>query len=252
MIRIIVCDDDLFTLKLSEKLLKQAILESRADAAVVCLASAGSELLNYIRHTQESCLYFLDFDFGKKERNGIDLARRIYENDHDAKLVFVTSHTDRGLDILKSGIQAFGFIEKDPDPKKMVRAYIKYLNMLEQSDTQTTDGPCIQLPLGIDETATLPLAEISYVDSVKTVAHSICYHTFDGSEITVRDTIEHALLLLGDGFVRCHRSVIINGRHLIAVKGNTLKLSNGITLPPSLSRKKEVLAHYHAKEQLYD
>ena len=48
MIRIIVCDDDLFTLKLSEKLLKQAILESRADAAVVCVSDCSSMFRYFI------------------------------------------------------------------------------------------------------------------------------------------------------------------------------------------------------------
>ncbi|MDE7015473.1 MAG: LytTR family transcriptional regulator [Kineothrix sp.] len=73
---------------------------------------------------------------------------------------------------------------------------------------QIPETPVLELPIGIDETICLALSDIIYVDSVKTVAHSICYHTFNGSEITVRDTIEHALKLLGTGFIRCHRSII--------------------------------------------
>lgn len=64
--------------------------------------------------------------------------------------------------------------------------------------------------MGLDEKVRIPLSQITYVDPVKTVPHSICYHTFDGSEITVRDTIEHALLLLGCGFMKSHRSVILS------------------------------------------
>lgn len=64
--------------------------------------------------------------------------------------------------------------------------------------------------MGLDEKVRIPFSQITYVDPMKTVPHSICYHTFDGSEITVRDTIEHALLLLGCGFMKSHHSVILS------------------------------------------
>ncbi len=99
----------------------------------------------------------------------------------------------------------------------------------------------LELPIGIDETICLPMSDIIYVDSVKTIAHSICYHTFNGSEITVRDTMEHALELLGTNFIRCHRSVIVNKEQVVSVKNCMVKLSNGTMVCCALRKQKEIM-----------
>ncbi len=249
MLNIIICDDDPFTLRLSASLLNKAISRSRADACLSCIASSGGELINFINNSPGSYLYFLDYDFGKEELNGVDLVKRIYRRDADAKIVFVTSHTEKGMEILKSGIRAFGFIEKTPEQDKMISEYVKYLNMAAVPVVPDASVPMIRLPLGIDEAAELPISEIVYVDSVKAVAHSICYHTFDGSEITVRDTIEHALELLGPGFIRCHRSVLVNKRHVLSVKNGLVRLANGESAVCAMGKRKEVVAACFKKER---
>lgn len=242
MLNIIICDDDQFTLSTTSKLLEKAIGISNVSAKIACLASSGKELLNFIQNHSCSYLYFLDFDFGRFELNGIDLVKRIYKSDPLGKIVFVTSHADKGMDILRSGIQAFGFIEKSPEPNKMVTEYTKYLKMLEPSDSPDTVMPSIELPIGIDETVTLSVSEIAFVDSVKTIAHSICYHTFDGSEVTIRDTMEHALELLGSDFIRCHRSVLVNKNHVVSLKNGLIKLANGNSVPCAVGKRKEILS----------
>ena len=83
------------------------------------------------------------------------------------------------------------------------------MKMAVPEQQNSADGDTVELPIGIDETVRLPVSEILYVDSVKTVAHSICYHTFDGSEVTVRDTIEHAQEQLEDQVIRCRCSVLV-------------------------------------------
>lgn len=241
MLKIIICDDDQFTLHLISRLLEKAIRISKIDARIVCQSSNGGELLNFIQNTSDSYLYFLDFDFGRTELNGIDLVRRIYKRDPDGKIVFVTSHTDKGMEILRSGIQAFGFIEKNPEQIIMVEEFVKYLKMIVPIQYDSSFIPYIELSIGIDETVRLSIPEIAFVDSVKTLAHSICYHTFDGSEVTVRDTIEHAQNLLGEYFIRCHRSVLVNKNHMVSLKNGLLKLSNGVTVSCSMGKRKEVI-----------
>lgn len=248
MLQIILCDDDHFTLRLTSGLLNQAISAGRTDARIVCLASSGAELLAFIRRNAGSYLYFLDFDLGKTELNGIDLVKKIYEIDPAGEIVFVTSHTDKGMDILKSGIRALGFMEKTPDQKKMIEEYRNYLALAAPSAPKQSETPCLTLPLGIDEAVQLPIPEIAYVDSVKTVAHSICYHTFYGSEITVRDTIEHAAEQLGADFLRCHRSVLVNKKHVVSLKNGLLKLSNGMEVTCAIGKRKEILAACLNKE----
>lgn len=240
MLPIILCDDDHFTLQLLSTLLEQAIRQSKVEAKLVCLASTGQELIQFI-HGGGTYLYFLDYDLGRDSLNGVDLVRQIYRTDPDGKIVFVTSHGDKGMDVLRSGVRPFGFIEKCIDQSKMIREYTRYLKMAAPEHVEKAEEHCIVLPIGVDEMVNLSVSEILYVDSVKSVAHSICYHTFDGSEITIRDTIEHAEEQLGDQFIRCHRSVLVNQEHILALQGGMIKLSNGLFVTYALGRRKAVL-----------
>ena len=47
--------------------------------------------------------------------------------------------------------------------------YIRYLKMAVPEQQNSADGDTAELPIGIDETVRLPVSEILYVDSVKTV-----------------------------------------------------------------------------------
>lgn len=239
MQNIIICDDDQFTLQMLSVLLERAIGQSRTEARLVCLASTGEELLQFI-HRGGNYLYFLDFDFGRESLNGIDLVRQIYQIDPNGKIVFVTSHADKGMDILRSGVRPVGFMEKSVNQGKMVREYIHYLQMAAPHKGVLADGLFVELPIGIEETVRLAVSKISYVDTVKTAAHSICYHTFDGSEITVRDTLEHAQEQLGETFLRCHRSILVNYRHILSLQNGMIKLSNGEFVVCALGKRKMI------------
>ena len=238
MIPVIVCDDDSFTLQTIAALLKQSVEKSGLPVRLSCLTTSGRELLSFVQKNPANYLYFLDFDLGKQELNGIDLVRRIYQLDPCGKIVFVTSHTDKGLDILRSGIQAFGFIEKSMDHQKMIQEFTRYLKLIQPEKVQEEVSPSIEIPLGIDETVQLSVKDICYVDSVKTIAHSICYHTFDGSSITVRDTMEHAQELLGNSFLRCHRSVLVNQSHVLSLDNGMIRLSNGESVACGFGKRK--------------
>lgn len=241
MLRIILCDDDAFTLTLLSALLEKAIAISATQAKIVCQSTSGEELLRYLRSNGESYLYFLDYDLGSQSLNGIDLVRQIYTLDPEGKIVFVTSHGEKGMEILRSGARPFGFMEKSVQQQQMVGEYVRYLMMAQQEQPLQKPVATISLPLGIDETVQIPKWEITYVDSVKTIAHSICYHTLDSSQITVRDTIDHAQQLLGEGFIRSHRSVLVNSCHILSCQDGMVRLSNGTQVVCALGRQQAIM-----------
>ena len=120
----------------------------------------------------------------------------------------------------------------------MIQEFTRYLKLIQPEKVQEEVSPSIEIPLGIDETVQLSVKDICYVDSVKTIAHSICYHTFDGSSITVRDTMEHAQELLGNSFLRCHRSVLVNQSHVLSLDNGMIRLSNGESVACAFGKRK--------------
>ena len=193
------------------------------------MASSGTEILRFLNKNPGDYLYFMDLDMGRGELNGLDISRMIREKHPTSKIIFVTSHIEKSMEILKSGIEPFGFIQKDINKGKMMREYQKYLKMAEEClrNQSGISERSIGIPMGIDEIIKLPIDRIIYVEAVKTIAHNICYHTLDNSKVTVRDTVQHALEILGEDLIQSHRSVVVNKNYVIGVENAQLKLSNG-------------------------
>ena len=169
MVAIVLCDDDPFTLQLLSELLERAIRQSKAEANLSVwplLVRSRSSLSAAV----EAISIFSIMTWEGIPPNGVDLVRQIYHTDPGGKIVFVTGHGEKGMDILRSGVRPFGFIEN-------VWIRMRWFGIL-------------------------------YVDSVKTVAHSICCH-LTGQGVTARETIEHAQEQLEDQVIRCRCSVLV-------------------------------------------
>lgn len=246
MLGIIICDDDKFMLDISKKLAEQCIRKYDLDAQIVCTTTNYKEVIHFLCNNSGNYLYFLDLDFGKGNLNGVDIAKIIKEKEPLSKIVFVTSHDDMGINVLKSGVEPFGFIEKTTESNKMLTAYGKYISLafgttIQNKSAKNNKDRKVSLQVGIDEYITLPFTQILFIESVKTISHFVCYHTIDGSSISVRDTIENVLQNLDDDFMKSHRSVIVNKKYVVAVSDGTVKFSNGETAACAFRLKGDVI-----------
>ena len=110
MVAIVLCDDDPNTLQLLSELLERAIRQSKAEANLSVwplLVRSRSSLSAAV----EAISIFSIMTWEGIPPNGVDLVRQIYHTDPGGKIVFVTGHGEKGMDILRSGVRPFGFIE---------------------------------------------------------------------------------------------------------------------------------------------
>jgi len=243
LLGLIICDDDRFMLDMSANVARKCIEKEKLNARIMSVTLDSAEVLLYIKKNPGNYLYFLDIDLGRTALNGVDVARLIKKQEPLSKIVFVTSHADMGMDILKSGIEAFGFIEKTADSDKMFQAYKKYMRLVLEN-TQSPipiNEPTINLLIGIDEYVSLPISQILYVDTDKTISHFVRYHTVDGSDLSVRDTIENVLQKLGDNFMKSHRSVIINKNFVVSVSDGVVNFAGGEQADCSFRLRSDVM-----------
>jgi len=243
MLGIIICDDDRFMLDMSADAALKCIKKENLNARIVCVTGDASEAMLYIKKNPGDYLYFLDIDLGRAALNGVDIARLIKKQAPLSKIVFVTSHADMGMDILKSGVEAFGFIEKTADKDKMLQAYRKYIRLILENTQSNTpaDELTINLLIGIDEYVCLPISQILYVDTDKAASHFVRYHTVDGSDVSVRDTIENVLQKLGSDFMKSHRSVVINKNYVVSVSDGMVHFAGGEQADCSFRLRSEVI-----------
>ena len=235
MLKLILCDDDAFTLQVLSDLLQEAGNRWKIDLDIKCRASNAGELFRFTENNPDVYLFFLDLDMGTRRLNGLDIGRNIREKLPDSKIVYVTSHTEQALEILKSGVEPFGFVEKNYSRELMLQELSKCLQKAARQSgkypKQEETGKCIQIPVGIDETVSVPVERIIYVEALKNPAQNICYHTFDGSKITVRDTLKSAQTVLGNDFVLTHRSILANNNYILGTEDGQIKLANGEKYP---------------------
>ena len=247
MLGVIVCDDDRFMLDMSVKTAERCIRENGLDAAVLCRTADYREALRFVDKNPDVYLYFLDIDFGKSSLNGVDIAKVIKKTEPRSKIVFVTSHADMGMNVLKSGAEALGFIEKTANEGKLLLEYKKYISLALENTTadsgnmKAVSDRCVRLLVGIDEYVSLPISQILYVEADKLISHFIRYHTVDGSSVSVRDTIENVLNNLGVNFMKSHRSVIINKNLVTSVSDGLVKFAGGETAACSFRLKNDVI-----------
>ena len=242
MLKIILCDDDRFVLQLGAEKINEMIRVNGFDAKIVSIAANSNELFSYIRNNPSLYLIFLDLDFGSGKLNGIDVAKALRQTDSDCKIVFTTNHHEMAMDVLKSGVEPFGFLEKSSDISKLVDGYRKYIVMLLNKIRPETSNSAETILLNpcMDESVSVLLDDIVFVETEKNVSHGITYHTANGSVLTMISTLDAELERLGDSFIKVHRSYLVNRKHILRMKDGFLKLSNQQEIPCSFRMRSEV------------
>ena len=242
MLRIILCDDDPFILQLGADKINELIEANGFDAKIASMASSSNELFSYISNNPSQYLIFLDLDFGSGKLNGIDVAKALRRTDCDCKIVFTTNHHEMAMDVLKSGVEPFGFLEKSSDISKLADGYRKYIVMLlNKTSSEVSDNvETILLNACMDESVSVLLDDIVFVETEKNVSHGITYHTVNGSVLTIISTLDAELERLGDSFIKTHRSYLVNKKHILRMKDGFLKLSNQQEVPCSFRMRNEV------------
>lgn len=105
----------------------------------------------------------------------------------------------------------------------------------------TVRHPEIETPVtfcSMHRKVTLLPSEIVYVESCDT---EVIVHASDGRELHNRTGISQWESLLGEPFVRIHRSFLVNRRYVTEFGSDSVRLMGDITLP--ISRKYQKLQH---------
>lgn len=204
--RILVCDDDAaFAGQLAEKI--EAIVKPQMPRSTVDCATDAA-LLRALPLAKYD-LAFLDIDMGPL--NGVDLAHRLHELRPDMLLIFVTNYVEYSLQGYE--VQAFRYLLKAEMPQKLGR----YVQQALTAYRKTRDTVHI------------------FCDGEMS-ARKVCLH-LQGADrallYTTATMADLADLLENHGFVRTHKSVLVNMEHIRDLQSTRLYLRDGTELPVS-------------------
>lgn len=187
--------------------------------------SAERFLFHYVEESDYDIL-LLDIEMGAMD--GVTLAKKIRQDNASVQMVFITGF----VDYISEGyeVSALHYLMKPVKQNKLFAVLDRAVTAMQKTER------VILLPVG-GEVLRLPISQVQYVEAF---SHTAAIVT--GTEtIQVKLPISEVERLLGDGFVRCHRSYLVGLKHIARLSKTEVILDGSKALP--LSRNAAPLVH---------
>lgn len=218
--RIAVCDDE------------AAVLQLIADRVEACCADWG-EVYRYTDSTallEDSTKTVFDvllLDIDMPQLDGMTLAEKIREHNPYAAIVFITNKEDCVFRAYRYG--TFRFIRKaylDEELTAAVADLKAWFDAKSESIVlQRTEGQCAQR-----------IQDIRYIE---VQGHTLTIHCAGEAFQAAGTMKEFDKALSEKGFIRIHKSYLVNFQYIYLVGTKEVQLTDGSTLPLSRNRIRE-------------
>ncbi len=222
MIRIAICDDEKH---MSDHIRSMVLNFFRKKNREISLRmfSGGEELLSY---NGQIDILFLDIQM--KDMDGMETARKLRADKFRGFLVFITVLKEMVFQSFE--VQAYDYLVKPVDDKQfektMERLYASMQNASEDS---------LLVQKGY-EGRIIREDEIVFCEIID---RKIYLNLASGEVVDYYERIENLETKLNNRFYRCHRSYLINLKHLKGYKNGTACMDNGKEIPVSWLRSRE-------------
>ncbi len=220
--KIAICDDDLSF----SKILKSKIEDAFTSEDLNCDISIYNQGIDLIGSIHQYDMIFLDVEMS--EVSGEEIARRIVLSNYNTLVVFVTNHDDFVSSSFK--YRPFGFIRKNKLDFELEETVSNLKEYLSENVTELLfdcQGKSMSVKLN----------EIIYIE---VFGHHATMHTVEQDLIIAKSLSAIEKQLQGNGFVRTHKSFLVNCDHIFSIEKNDVILNTGQKIPLSRHRVNDV------------
>lgn len=223
--RIAICDDEaVFRTYLRDILVKDSF--ARGTDIQVAEYADGEALLAALEAPDDYVdVVFLDIRMPGMD--GLETARALRQRGEKCMIVFLTSLSEyarKGYEV-----RAFRYLLKEEAERELTR-------VMEDCGRELGEACWFSFAQG-HQTCRVPREDILYFESRKRV---VVLHTGRESHAFYRKLDELERELEGGGFLRCHKSYLVQERYVRGWKGRSLWLEDGTEVPISRGYEKEV------------
>ncbi len=222
MIHIAICDDEKYMSDHIKALVSDFFRKKNREIRLRTFSS-GEELLNYDGQID---ICFLDIQM--KGMDGMETARRLRADKFQGFLIFITVLKEMVFSSFE--VQAYDYLVKPVEEKQFEKTMERlYASMRSAGE----DSMLVQKGY---EGRIVQKDEIIFCEIID---RKIYLNLASGEILDYYEQIENLETKLGSHFFRCHRSYLINLRHLKGYKNGTAYMDNGRGVPVSRLRNKE-------------
>lgn len=237
MLYFVICDDNENHNVFMEKWLNRVFHKHNFDGKISLVANRAETVLAYSKKYYDRInVYILDIDF-KDKLSGIELAREIRQEDRMSYIVFITAHEEHCMRSFK--LKTFDYLLK-PVTSAMIEKFI--VALYDDYKRMSTFEKKVPIKSGSSIFMT-NVNDIIYFEKNRQV---LITHLKNGVLRSYEPLKNVAEDLSSYGFFQCHRSFIVNRRHVekISLKEKCIYMSNGKKCFFSKRYRKEVLEYF--------
>jgi len=205
--RFAICDDE----KIFRNEVKKTLDTYSKDRHVDVLYDEFSNGHDLLASKNNYDIIFMDYQMDSID--GLETAKKLREKNNKTDIIFLTSYPQIVFDTFQ--VNTFRFLVKPIDYEKLSSALDDYRKL------QNTEEFLI---IKIDEiTKKIPMSSIIYAEA----SDKYCYIRTTEEELLYKKTLSDLESLLPDDtFFRCHRSFIVNFRHIVSHTNTDILFDN--------------------------
>lgn len=228
MLDIFVCEDNAAQRRAIVQTIQNTVLIEELDMQLVLDSEDPYVLLDKVKANQNTGIYFLDIDLDS-DMNGMKLAQQIRLFDPRGFIIFITAHSELSYMTFQYRVEAMDFVLKDNPAEAKVKIKECLLNAMERYTLQTNKTHKVYtIEIG-GRKISVDYDDIFFFETSSNI-HKVILHAKD-RQIEFSISMKELTGTLGDSFVRCHRSFLVNKKNIkeVDAKNRIIYFANGET-----------------------
>ena len=228
MLDIFVCEDNVIQRQAIVQTIQNTILIEELDMQLVLDTGDPYALLEILKTNLNTGIYFLDIDLGS-DINGMKLAQQIRLYDPRGFIIFITAHSELSYMTFQYRVEAMDFVLKDTPAEAQVKIRECLLNAMERYTLQTNKTHKVYTIESGERKISIDYDDILFFETSSNI-HKVILHAKE-RQIEFFSTIKELANDLGNDFVRCHRSFLVNKKSIkeVDTKNRIIYFTNGET-----------------------
>lgn len=231
-LRIAYCEDEIIQIQYMKEIIEQWANKNRIEYSFSGFCS-GEEFLFENEENYPYDVIFLDIDM--EQMDGMNLARKIRENDSKLPIIFLTNRKEYVFEGYE--VNAYRYLLKPINENKLGEVFNQIIKLCEKEKRyliEKQEGQFVKITL----------EDIIYLEAN---GHYITINTVKDI-ITVKKSLQDEInaicidgqTLFENGFISTHRSFLVNIKYIERVLKTECILSNNKSVPISRNMYKEV------------